>query len=109
MSMDGPASTTAAHDAEQVVQGIKVHILSPSPDLPNRLTFPNLDKKTTLGDLKERIQNAISSRPSPAWQRLIYRARPLVRDGATLEDIFGSLAVQEVLAKEIENEGGAHI
>ena len=87
--MEELASTTTA-DAH----GVTVHIVSPSSEVPNKLTLPNLDKKLTLGELKQKIQDAASSKPSPARQRLIYRARPLIRDDMTLQEIFGSLEVQ---------------
>ena len=100
--MDGPDSTTAANNAEQVTQGVTVHILLASSEPPERLTLQNLNKKTTLGELKKKIQDAKPSNPSPAQQRLLYMARHLARDEMTLEDIFGSLEVWRTSQEELE-------
>ena len=91
--MEEPARNTISETADQAAQGVVVHVLSPSPEFPNKLTIPDLDKGLTLGELKRIIQTDAPSRPSPARQRLIYRARPLIRDDMTLEEIFGNLEV----------------
>ena len=107
-SMNGSDSITSPKDAAQAVEGVTVHILSPSVGVPKRITFSNLEKQTTLGSIKQKIQDAVSSRPSPAEQRLLYRARPLINDGATLEDIFGSLEVWKCPDKRFKSKGSAH-
>lgn len=65
-----------------------LHVLSPSLEAPNRLTFNDLPLTTTVAELKERISQSIPSRPSADKQRLIYRGKPLVNDRAMLQNIL---------------------
>ncbi|MCJ1402692.1 hypothetical protein MMC11_005913 [Xylographa trunciseda] len=73
---------------------IYLNILSPSSEVPQKLTYPDISTSTTIHELKRRIQNDIETRPGPERQRLIYRGRALVQEEKTLEDIFGREAVQ---------------
>ena len=74
-------------------QTIRLHVLSPSAEVPNKLTFPLVDISTTVGELKRKIQDAVDTKPAPERQRLIYRGKPLTRDNFTLKDVFGEEAV----------------
>ncbi|MCJ1394104.1 hypothetical protein MMC18_006982 [Xylographa bjoerkii] len=73
---------------------IFLNILSPSSEVPQKLTYPDILTSTTIHELKQRIQNDVETRPGPERQRLIYRGRALVQEEKTLEDIFGHEAVQ---------------
>lgn len=93
MEPDGPplrgnTATMSSRDRK-----ILLNILSPSSEVPQKLTYPDIPVSTTIIDLKRRIQNDVGTRPSPERQRLIYRGRALVQDDRTLEDIFGHEAV----------------
>lgn len=66
---------------------IILHILSPSLEAPNRLTLSNLPLTTKIGELKDHIYRAVASQPRPETQRLIYRGKPLLNDGETLQNI----------------------
>ncbi|MCJ1353357.1 MAG: hypothetical protein MMC33_003343 [Icmadophila ericetorum] len=84
----GPSSL-----GEALAKQITLYVLSPSTEVPNRLTFPDTPVSTTIGELKQKIQEIVATKPAPERQRLIYRARPLVQDSATLEDVFGREAI----------------
>ena len=86
----GPSSL-----GEALAKQITLYVLSPSTEVPNRLTFPDTPVSTTIGELKQKIQEIVATKPAPERQRLIYRARPLVQDSATLEDVFGREAVRK--------------
>ncbi|MCJ1475565.1 hypothetical protein MMC13_004228 [Lambiella insularis] len=73
---------------------IFLNVLSPSSEVSQKLTFPEIPLSTTIRELKEKIQNDVATKPSPERQRLIYRGRALTQDEKTLEDIFGPEAVQ---------------
>ena len=75
-------------------QTIILNVLSPSTDeVPNKLTFSDIPIVTTVRALKERIQNAVSTRPILPRQRLIYQGKVLASDEASLKDVFGLEAV----------------
>lgn len=65
-----------------------LHVLSPSLEAPNRLTFNDLPLTTTVAELKERISQSIPSRPTAEQQRLIYRGKPLLDGSVTLQNIL---------------------
>ena len=65
-----------------------LHILSPSPDVPQRLTFNDIPLATSIADLKQRISQSLPTQPPANQQRLIYRGRPLLNDCTVLEDIL---------------------
>jgi hypothetical protein len=75
-------------------QAIELKILSPSPEVGHGgLHFDELPVSTTVGELKDRIRDLVSSRPAHDRQRLIYLGRALLRDSDTLLDVFGHSAV----------------
>ena len=63
---------------------VKLHVISPS--IP-RITFEDLATSVTIGELKAKISDT-ALHPPIGSQRLIYRGRPLVRDEATLQNVF---------------------
>jgi len=75
-------------------QTIFLHILSPSSEVPNKLTFPSIPVATTVGELKIKIQDVVATKPAPGRQRLIYRGKALVKDTDTMKDVFGQETVR---------------
>lgn len=67
---------------------ISLHVLCPSLQPPNRFTINNLPLSTTVADLKSHISQSVPNRPPPESQRLIYRGKPLLNDGAILGHIL---------------------
>ncbi len=87
-----PSSTESSSPKPRT---IFLHVLSPSSEVPKKLTFPSIPVATTIGELKSRIQDAIATRPAPGKQRLIYRGKALVRDTDTMIEVFGQDAVRQ--------------
>lgn len=85
---DSPLASRSA------VQTILLHVLSPSIEIPHKLIFSDVPTSTTVAELKTRICNAVPSRPASERQRLIYRGKALVKDGATLAEIFSQETVR---------------
>lgn len=81
----GPSDSTPLSESSPT---IILHVLSPSLEAPNRLTLSNLPLTTKIGELKDRIYRAVPSQPRPETQRLIYRGKPLLNDGETLQHIL---------------------
>ncbi|KAL8747830.1 MAG: hypothetical protein Q9190_000330 [Brigantiaea leucoxantha] len=81
-------AATSSTAAESGSQALLLHVLSPSNEVPDKLTFRDLLPSTTLRELKQRIQNTVPSKPAPARQRLIYRGKPLIQEDLTLKDVF---------------------
>lgn len=73
---------------------ILLHVLSPSIEVPHKLTFPDVPTSTTVAELKTKICDAVPTRPSPDRQRLIYSGKALVQGTATLKDIFSQEKVR---------------
>jgi hypothetical protein len=69
---------------------VNLQIVSPSVGVPQPLILTNIATTTTVSQLKEKIQETLTLRPSADEQRLIYRGRLLARDEETLSDIFRS-------------------
>ena len=88
------SAQSSSKETKSSVPTILLHILSPSPEVRTKLIFSDLPVSTTVAELKIRICDAVASRPSPDRQRLIYRGRALVREGATLKEIFSQEAVR---------------
>lgn len=72
---------------------ILLHVLSPSSEVPNKLTFTEFPTSATVAELKKAIQDAVATRPAPERQRLIYRGRALLQDNISISDIIGQEAV----------------
>ena len=75
-------------------QHITLNILSPSTEVPNKITFKDCAASTTVAELKAKICHAVPTKPAPERQRLIYRGRPLIQDTATLRDVLTQEAVR---------------
>ena len=75
-------------------QTILLHVLSPSSEVPNKLTFPLVPASTTIGELKIKIRDEVTTSPAPERQRLIYRGKALTQDSITLKEVFGQEAVR---------------
>ena len=88
--MDGNGPAPSEPDTE--VRNLTLHILSPSPEVPDRITFTDCTPSTTIADLKAKIRGVVATRPAPERQRLICGGR-LIQDNATLADIFTQNAV----------------
>ena len=88
MDNNGPATG----EPDTGVQNLTLHILSPSTEVPDKITFTDCTPSTTIADLKGKIRDVVVTRPAPERQRLIYRGR-LIQDNATLADIFTHNAV----------------
>ena len=73
---------------------IILHVLSPSSEVPKKLTFPLVDVNMTVGELKRKIQDVVVTKPAQVRQRLIYRGRPLIRDSTSMREVFGEEAVR---------------
>ena len=84
---------SASHHGDPNPQAVLVHIVSPSTEVPDRLTFSKIPLTTTIGEMKKRIQDAVSTKPAPERQRLIYRGRALGQQDLTLAALFGNEAV----------------
>ena len=78
-------------------QLIDIKIVGPSEELRNGIQFSGVPKTTTIGELKDKIQNELPSRPSPTKQRLIYLGRVLQPDTETLLHFFGENIVRILL------------
>ena len=91
-TMDHDTSTATASDASPR-QKINLHILSPSNEVPGKLTLNDCLTSMTIAELKVKIRDAVGTRPPPERQRLIYRGKPLVQESATLKDVLTPEAV----------------
>ena len=87
------SSSAGAPAAPSVNRKITLNILSPSDEVPGKLTFNDCPTSTTVAELKLRICGALATRPAPERQRLIYRGKPLVQDSVTLGDVFSQEVV----------------
>lgn len=94
MEEGGSSAQASSQAPTSNPQTILLHVLSPSVEVPNKLTFSNVPISTTVGELKTKICNAVSTRPSPDRQRLIYGGKALVQETATLKDIFSQEKVR---------------
>lgn len=67
---------------------VNLKVLSPSAE--GGVHFADIPTTTTIRELRQRIQDAAPSRPSPDRMRLIYRGRVVANDNDTLGNLFGS-------------------
>lgn len=94
----GP-STASSDDAGSGAQTIVLHVLSPSTEVPKKLTFPAIPTSTTVGELKLKIRDAVATKPAPERQRLIYRGKALTNYSTMLSDLFGQDIVSNIALK----------
>ena len=80
-------ATASAPTRNDSVKSITLHVVS--PHVPDRITFQEVSVSTTIHNVKERIQEAVASKPAPDRQRLIYQGRPLLQGALTLNALFG--------------------
>lgn len=92
------ASSTALADGSGA-QTIVLHVLSPSTEVPKKLTFSSVPTSTTVGELKLKIRDAVATKPAPERQRLIYRGKALTNNVIMLRDVFGQDTVSNVVLK----------
>lgn len=70
-----------------------LQVVSPSVGVPSPISFHRLPIETTVRQLKEKIREQLSNRPTNEAQRLIHRGRLLGRDDETMATIFGQETV----------------
>lgn len=75
-----------------------IKVLSPVENFPSDLAFRVLPK-STVGELKNRISNALDFRPANDQQRLIYRGKMLTDE----------LVVETILGLGLGKDGGAGV
>ncbi|KAJ4288520.1 hypothetical protein N0V90_011757 [Kalmusia sp. IMI 367209] len=74
---------------------VNLRILSPSAEVEGGVHLAGLPATTTVGELRQRIQDAVPSRPATDRMRLIYRGRVVANDDDTLEIVFGTDNIRE--------------
>jgi hypothetical protein len=89
----------ASHPEGELAQSdapltLNLQVVSPSVGVNGPLSFLGIPATTTVGQLKERIRDTVTARPTADQQRLIHRGRLLSRDTDTLQDVFGVETVQ---------------
>lgn len=87
-------SSSAAPPSEGDSLSANISIVSPSVAVNAPLNFPGLPASTTVAQLKERIRDALDSKPNNEQQRLIHQGKLLSRENDTLLDIFGEQKVR---------------
>lgn len=94
--VDAPAQAAASSASDErrpEPLSFTLIIVSPSTGVTSPLTFPQLPAATTVSQLKEKIRDALLSKPSNDGQRLIHRGRLLGRDAESMLEIFGQETV----------------
>ncbi|GAB7356103.1 hypothetical protein MBLNU459_g6707t1 [Dothideomycetes sp. NU459] len=76
-------------------RSINVRILSPALEATAGIELTALPVDTTVGQLRQRLCDAVPSHPPPDRQRLIFQGRLLANDSETLHSIFGSAALNQ--------------
>ncbi|KAG7141419.1 hypothetical protein HYQ45_001981 [Verticillium longisporum] len=92
-----PTSAPVPADLPYDQLTVSLNIISPTTTATSGgpLSFPDLSISTTISQLKEKIRNAIPSKPADIQQRLIYRGRHLQADNDTLGQIIGEATIRE--------------
>lgn len=88
MAEDVPSSSGAPSQGENPPT-VNISIISPSLAVNAPLNFTGLAASTTVGQLKEKIREALDARPANEQQRLIHQGKLLNRETETLLDVFG--------------------
>ncbi|KAI5867183.1 hypothetical protein GGS23DRAFT_165061 [Durotheca rogersii] len=94
--MASDPSDPAISQAQSDSTTFKLQIISPSVGVPQPLVLHGLPFHLTVGQLKERIRNAIATKPADQAQRLIHRGRLLSRDNETMADVFSEESLRSV-------------
>ncbi|CAN8095172.1 unnamed protein product [Discula destructiva] len=92
MADEAPSSSTADPQDDLAVN---ISVLSPSVTVNTNLNFPSLPPSTTIGQVKQKIRDALDSKPSNANQRLIHQGKLLAREQDTLLEVFGEQKLRE--------------
>lgn len=104
MAEDAPSSSKAPSPGE-TPPTVNISIISPSLAVNAPLNFTGLPASTTVGQLKEKIREALDAKPANEQQRLIHQGKLLNRESETLLDVFGE---QKVLNLPRTHLLGAH-
>ena len=91
--MADTSATPVQGDVGDAPSSLNLQIVSPSASVTRPLIFPSIAVSTTVRQLKEKIREAVATRPADDQQRLIHRGRLLAREDDTLENILGTEAV----------------
>ncbi|KAI1484518.1 hypothetical protein F5X96DRAFT_438494 [Biscogniauxia mediterranea] len=91
MASSDPSRPIAA-EAASGPNGLTLQIISPSVGVPQPLSLRGVPASTTVRQLKEKIRNALDTKPTDQAQRLIHRGRLLARDDETMLELFGEEA-----------------
>lgn len=105
MADEGPSSSGAAPQDDLTV-GISV--VSPSVSVNTPLNFPNLSPSTTVGQVKQKIREALDSKPSNEHQRLIHQGKLLNREQETFLEVFGEQRVRSSPSAALESCAPLH-
>lgn len=92
------ADEASSSTAPQGDLSVNISIVSPSMSVNAPLYFPSLPPSTTLAQIKQRVRDALDSKPSNEQQRLIHQGKLLSREDQTLLDVFGEQKVINSLA-----------
>lgn len=92
MAEDAPSSSDAPSSGE-TPPTVNISIISPSLAVNAPLNFTGLPASTTVGQLKEKIREALDAKPANEHQRLIHQGKLLNRESETLLDVFGEQKV----------------
>lgn len=90
MADEGPSSSAAAPQDDLAVS---ISIVSPSVSVNAALNFPHLPPSTTVGQVKDKIRDALDSKPRNDQQRLIHQGKLLHREQDTFLEVFGEQRV----------------
>lgn len=88
MAEDLPSSSSAPSQGESPPT-VNISIISPSLAVNAPLNFSGLAASTTVGQLKEKVREALDAKPANDQQRLIHQGKLLNRESETLLDVFG--------------------
>ncbi|KAI1370903.1 hypothetical protein F4677DRAFT_437239 [Hypoxylon crocopeplum] len=89
MASEPAGQATSEAEAGTASATFTLQIISPSVGIPQPLALQELPTDITVKQLKERIRNAVSLKPTDQAQRLIHRGRLLARDSETMTEVFG--------------------
>lgn len=92
MAEDAPSSSSAPSPGEKP-PAVNISIISPSLAVNAPLNFTGLPASMTVGQLKEKIREALDAKPANEQQRLIHQGKLLNRESETLLDVFGEQKV----------------
>lgn len=92
MAEDLPSSSSAPSQGDNSPT-VNISIISPSLAVNAPLNFTGLPASTTIGQLKEKIREALDAKPANEQQRLIHQGKLLSRESESLLDVFGEQKV----------------